>query len=78
LAALGTEERVEELARMLGGVELTQAAREHAREMLGAREREAAAAAASEPQAKAKPPVKPLAAPRRGAGNSRGGSGRKE
>ncbi len=77
LAALGAEERVEELARMLGGVELTQAAREHAREMLGAREREAAAAVAK-PQAKAKPPVKPLAAPRRGAGNSRGGSARKE
>ena len=77
LAALVAEERVEELARMLGGVELTQAAREHAREMLGAREREAAAAVAK-PQAKAKPPVKPLAAPRRGAGNSRGGSARKE
>jgi DNA repair protein RecN (Recombination protein N) len=69
LAALGTEERVEELARMLGGVELTQAAREHAREMLGAREREAAAGIAAA--------TKPLAAPRRGAGNSRGGSARK-
>jgi DNA repair protein RecN (Recombination protein N) len=77
LAALGVEERVEELARMLGGVELTQAAREHAREMLGAREREAAAAAAK-PPAKTKSPVKPLAAPRRGAGSSRGGSARKE
>jgi DNA repair protein RecN (Recombination protein N) len=32
--ALGTAERVEELARMLGGVEITARAREHAREML--------------------------------------------
>ncbi len=31
---LGAEERVEELARMLGGVEITRKAREHAREML--------------------------------------------
>ena len=67
--------RVEELARMLGGVELTQAAREHAREMLGAREREAAT---GNPQVKAETRAKPLAAPRRGAGNSRGGSARKE
>ena len=34
LAALGRDERVEELARMLGGVEITSTAREHAREML--------------------------------------------
>ena len=34
LAALGRDERVEELARMLGGVEITSKAREHAREML--------------------------------------------
>ena len=33
-AALGADERVEELARMLGGVEITAAARRHAREML--------------------------------------------
>jgi DNA repair protein RecN (Recombination protein N) len=33
-AALGVAERVEELARMLGGVEITARAREHAREML--------------------------------------------
>ncbi len=33
-AALGTQERIEELARMLGGVEITARAREHAREML--------------------------------------------
>ncbi len=33
-AALGTAERIEELARMLGGVEITARAREHAREML--------------------------------------------
>jgi len=34
LATLTPEERVEELARMLGGVEITAKAREHAREML--------------------------------------------
>ena len=34
LTALGAAERVEELARMLGGVEVTARAREHAREML--------------------------------------------
>jgi DNA repair protein RecN (Recombination protein N) len=33
-AALGPTERVEELARMLGGVDITSRAREHAREML--------------------------------------------
>ena len=38
LACPGDEriERVEELARMLGGVEITRKAREHAREMLKA------------------------------------------
>jgi len=35
LAELGPEERVEELARMLGGVEITRRTRDHAREMLG-------------------------------------------
>jgi DNA repair protein RecN (Recombination protein N) len=34
--ALGEDERVEELARMLGGVAITRKAREHAREMLKA------------------------------------------
>ncbi len=34
LTELSAEERVEELARMLGGVEVTAKAREHAREML--------------------------------------------
>ncbi len=34
VSALGAEERVEELARMLGGVEITRKARDHAREML--------------------------------------------
>ena len=34
VSALGADERVEELARMLGGVEITRKAREHAREML--------------------------------------------
>jgi DNA repair protein RecN (Recombination protein N) len=36
VSTLGEEERVEELARMLGGVEITRRAREHAREMLRA------------------------------------------
>jgi DNA repair protein RecN (Recombination protein N) len=31
---LGQDERVEELARMLGGVEITRKTRDHAREML--------------------------------------------
>jgi DNA repair protein RecN (Recombination protein N) len=34
LAELSSDERVEELARMLGGIEITAKAREHAREML--------------------------------------------
>ena len=34
VASLGQDERIEELARMLGGVEITRKAREHAREML--------------------------------------------
>lgn len=34
VSTLGPDERVEELARMLGGVEITRKAREHAREML--------------------------------------------
>ncbi len=34
VTGLGPEERIEELARMLGGVEITRKAREHAREML--------------------------------------------
>jgi DNA repair protein RecN (Recombination protein N) len=36
VAALSADERIEELARMLGGVEVTRKAREHAREMLRA------------------------------------------
>jgi DNA repair protein RecN (Recombination protein N) len=36
VSALKDDERVEELARMLGGVEITRKAREHAREMLRA------------------------------------------
>jgi DNA repair protein RecN (Recombination protein N) len=31
---LGTEERVDEIARMLGGIDITEQARAHAREML--------------------------------------------
>src|SRR5262249_33157839 len=34
LTELGAQERVEEIARMLGGIEVTGKAREHAREML--------------------------------------------
>jgi len=34
-SALGTDERIEELARMLGGMEITQRTRDHAEEMLG-------------------------------------------
>ena len=37
LTPLGADERIEELARMLGGVEVTAKAREHAREMLTAK-----------------------------------------
>lgn len=37
LSVLGEDERVEELARMLGGVQVTDKARDHAREMLAAR-----------------------------------------
>lgn len=37
--ALASDERVAEVARMLGGVDITSRAREHAREMLGARVR---------------------------------------
>jgi DNA repair protein RecN (Recombination protein N) len=36
LAELDGDERIEELARMLGGVEITAKAREHARDMLSA------------------------------------------
>ena len=37
LTVLGTDERVEEIARMLGGVSVTDKAREHAAEMLKVR-----------------------------------------
>ncbi|HUL46408.1 MAG TPA: DNA repair protein RecN [Steroidobacteraceae bacterium] len=46
LNELTPAERVEELARMLGGIEVTDKAREHAREMLNAAERGIAAPAA--------------------------------
>jgi DNA repair protein RecN (Recombination protein N) len=36
LTELSLDDRVEELARMLGGIEVSAKAREHAREMLGA------------------------------------------
>lgn len=69
LTALGSEERIEELARMLGGVELTQAARDHAREMLAARDRPAVG---EEPAARTR--TKPS---RSDGGTARGGSARK-
>jgi DNA repair protein RecN (Recombination protein N) len=47
LRELTNDERIEELARMLGGVEVTARAREHAREMLAASARADEAAAAS-------------------------------
>jgi DNA repair protein RecN (Recombination protein N) len=34
IAALNTASRVEEVARMLGGIELTETTRQHAKEML--------------------------------------------
>jgi len=51
LAELTGDERVEELARMLGGVEITAKAREHARDMLSAATLSAAAVAGSTPGA---------------------------
>jgi DNA repair protein RecN (Recombination protein N) len=48
LSELTAEERVEELARMLGGVEVTGKAREHARDMLAAIAPARAPAAAAE------------------------------
>jgi DNA repair protein RecN (Recombination protein N) len=42
LTELSMDDRVEELARMLGGVEVSSKAREHARDMLGAATPEAA------------------------------------
>jgi DNA repair protein RecN (Recombination protein N) len=50
LTVLGADERVEEIARMLGGVSITDKAREHAAEMLRA--------PAAESQAKARPAKK--------------------
>jgi len=47
LTPLTADERVEELARMLGGVEITTKAREHAREMLKVADAEATQAAAA-------------------------------
>jgi DNA repair protein RecN (Recombination protein N) len=69
LTTLGAAERVEELARMLGGVELTAAAREHAREMLAARDR-------PEPSGKAAAKPRTRSA-RSGAGTAGGGNARK-
>ncbi|MBS0378797.1 MAG: DNA repair protein RecN [Proteobacteria bacterium] len=40
LTELSVDDRIEELARMLGGIEVSAKAREHAREMLGAAERD--------------------------------------
>lgn len=47
IASLGPDERVEEIARMLGGIEITDKARDHAREMLGFSRRTARAPAAT-------------------------------
>jgi DNA repair protein RecN (Recombination protein N) len=52
LHELNPEERVEELARMLGGIEITAKAREHAREMLKANLEKAAEAKEAVPRAK--------------------------
>jgi DNA repair protein RecN (Recombination protein N) len=46
LSELASGERIEELARMLGGIEVTDKAREHARDMLNAAARGAQAAGA--------------------------------
>jgi DNA repair protein RecN (Recombination protein N) len=59
LTALNANERVEEIARMLGGVEITAKARDHAREMLKVAE------SGAEPAAKSKVASKPTAAKRR-------------
>jgi len=52
LTELTADERVEELARMLGGIEITTKAREHAREMLKASEAAPAPANARPPSTK--------------------------
>ncbi len=54
LAELKDAERVEELARMLGGVAITDKARDHAREMLGGPRRPAGGAAAAATKSPAK------------------------
>jgi DNA repair protein RecN (Recombination protein N) len=41
VAVLGDDERVEEVARMLGGMKITETSREHAREMLRSAPRKA-------------------------------------
>jgi DNA repair protein RecN (Recombination protein N) len=53
LTVLGADERVEEIARMLGGVSVTDKAREHAAEMLKATGRRVKAPPAKKSQAKA-------------------------
>lgn len=53
LRVLGADERVEEIARMLGGISITDKAREHAAEMLRAPESRAKARPAKKSQAKA-------------------------
>jgi DNA repair protein RecN (Recombination protein N) len=37
VTVLGKQERVEEIARMLGGIKITDTTRKHAAEMLGAK-----------------------------------------
>jgi DNA repair protein RecN (Recombination protein N) len=64
LAELRDAERVEELARMLGGVAITDKAREHAREMLGRPEAAGPTAAGKSPAA-AKPAARKAAGGRK-------------
>ena len=66
LVALDGAARVEEIARMLGGAQVTDRAREHASEMLGA----------AGPGPGATPPGRSRSRPADGAGRARGRSGR--
>src|SRR5438874_452368 len=71
VAELATEDRVEELARMLGGIEVSGKAREHAREMLAGGSRSAGDPAAA-PAPTAPPPPAETTAHRRRAPPTRG------
>src|SRR5205807_710413 len=71
VAELATEDRVEELARMLGGIEVSGKAREHAREMLAGGSRSAGDPAAA-PAPTAPPAPAETSAHRRRAPPTRG------